>query len=146
MKDRSYARELAMQELYRLDLLKESPPPSGDLRTTLGGRAQKREVVDFALQLIEGTLAHQKWIDETLKGFLQNWNIDRLSIIDRQLLRMAVYEFFFCEDVPFPVIINEAIELAKRFGSEKSSSFINGILDRIHSQKDKLSHTIPSEN
>jgi len=81
-----------------------------------------------------GVLEHSKYIDELIEKFSEHWRLDRISIIDRNILRMAVFELLFREDIPPRVTLNEAIDLGKRFGSEDASGFINGILDRIQKE------------
>lgn len=85
----------------------------------------------FALELVEGVAEHQKAIDVLLEQHSHNWRLDRMSRIDRNILRLAVYELQHRQDIPRKVTLNEAIELGKNFGTEESSAFINGLLDRI---------------
>jgi len=85
-------------------------------------------------RLVLGVLEHGQEIDQLITKYSENWRLDRINIIDRAILRMATFELFYCEDIPPKVTLNEAIELGKRFGSEESGSFINGILDRIQSE------------
>lgn len=88
----------------------------------------------FTEKLVQGVLQHQAEIDKRLVHHLENFTLPRLSTIDRNVLRLAAYEMFYCDDVPPIVAINEAIELAKRFGTEESGSFVNGVLDRLKDQ------------
>jgi N utilization substance protein B len=85
-------------------------------------------------RLVLGVLKHCKEIDRLIEKYSENWRLDRMPIIDRAILRMATFELLYCEEVPPKVTLNEAIELGKRFGSEDSGSFINGILDRIQNE------------
>jgi N utilization substance protein B len=96
-----------------------------------------RELRDFALRLITGTRQHQKQLDEILVAVTRNWDLRRMAAIDRNILRMAIYELLYCADIPPKVTINEAIELGKRFSTANSGSFINGILDRVRIDIDK---------
>lgn len=89
-----------------------------------------QKVRDFALRLAKGTLAIQPQLDERLKNYTQNYELHRIATVDRNILRLALYEMFHCTDVPPIVAINEAIEIAKRFGTEESGRFVNGVLDR----------------
>lgn len=93
----------------------------------------------FAEKLVHGILQHQSEIDKQLVDHLENFTLPRLSTTDRNVLRLAVYEMFYCDDVPPIVAINEAIELAKRFGTEESGGFVNGVLDRL---KDQLTRSL----
>jgi len=85
-------------------------------------------------RLVLGVLEHCQEIDRLIKKYSKNWRLDRMNIIDRAILRMATFELLYCEEIPPKVTLNEAIELGKRFGSEDSGSFINGILDRIQNE------------
>jgi len=85
----------------------------------------------FAQELVDGTIAHQEEIDQTIASYAQDWTINRMAKVDRNVMRLATYEILFRSDIPGRVSLNEAIELAKRFGGEESAKFVNGILDRI---------------
>ncbi len=89
------------------------------------------DVVEFAAKLVDGTLQHREAIDKRLQGVTRNWDLRRMANVDRNVLRMAVYELMFCTDVPPKVAINEAIDLGKKFSTANSGGFVNGILDRI---------------
>jgi len=94
----------------------------------------------YALELLRGTMHHLERIDTLIKESASNWRIERIALTDRNLLRVAVYEMLFSEDAPDQVVINEAVEIAKRYGTEESPPFINGVLDAvrvvIHSSSD----------
>jgi len=90
------------------------------------------ETKAFANQLVEGTLEHLPQIDALISSHADNWNLKRMAVIDRNILRLGVFELLHRDDVPPKVCINEAIELAKRFGDAESGKFINGVLDAIH--------------
>lgn len=85
----------------------------------------------FARSLVAETVAQQAEIDDVIQSASRNWRLDRMSRVDRNILRLATYELRFTEDVPVKVVINEAVELAKRFGAAESPAFVNGILDRV---------------
>lgn len=140
MKNRSYARELAMKELYQLDLMNDETPTREDLERRLSERAKQPRVVDFASDLILGTRENREWIDNTIQSFLENWTLTRTPVIDRNILRLATYEIFFRSDIPPKVSINEAVEVAKKYGSNKSGAFVNGVLDKIKKNKDELTN------
>lgn len=91
----------------------------------------EREVVDFATRLVEGTLKNRDDIDQKLQAVTRNWDLRRMAIVDRNVLRMAVFELMHCADVPPKVAINEAIEVGKKYSTANSGGFVNGILDRI---------------
>lgn len=129
MKKRTRARELALQFLYQVDLV--GPDIAGDADTFVRGEEKDGESRKFALRLIRGTLEHRPAIDEIVQGVAQNWEISRMAVVDRNVLRVATYELLHCEDIPPKVAINEAIEIGKRFSTQNSGAFINGILDKI---------------
>ena len=128
MKKRTRSRELALQFLYQADLVKK---PLEEADEFLREEERDPEARRFAMRLIEGTLAEQGEIDEAIQQVAQNWNISRMAVVDRNVLRLATYELLNCQDIPPKVAINEAIELGKRYSTQNSGAFINGILDRI---------------
>jgi len=129
MSRRSRAREVALQLLYREDL-----NPSGDpnsVQDFASGRLHgKKEFVAFALSLVNGVLRNRDELDQLLAARAQNWSLDRMAATDRNVLRLGAFEILYTE-TPGRVVINEAVELARRFGSQQSSQFVNGILDRL---------------
>ncbi len=94
-------------------------------------RPAGKPIRDFALPLVEGVLRHRVETDERITRYVENYELGRLAVVDRNILRLAIYEMLFRADIPPVVSINEAIEIAKRFGTEESSRFVNGILDRV---------------
>jgi len=86
---------------------------------------------DFCAQLVRGTWAHRDEIDEILRGLSQSWRLERMATVDRNVLRLGTFELRFGGEVPAAVALDEAIELAKRYGSDTSAAFVNGILDRV---------------
>lgn len=129
MKKRTRARELALQFLYQLDLRGEAL--FGEAREFLASEERDQETTRFALRLVEGVQQHRAALDETIQGVAQNWNISRMAVVDRNVLRLSAYELMHCDDIPPKVAINEAIELGKRYSTSNSGAFINGILDKI---------------
>lgn len=91
----------------------------------------EREAFAYAQSLVEGTLGHREEIDELIRRQAEHWRLERMPAVDRNILRLAVYEFLYETDVPKLVILDEAIELAKEFGTEQSGRFVNGVLDGI---------------
>ena len=145
---RTRARELALQCLYQIDLrpdlwaplADQSPLPREAMEELLDEPdlgLQHDEVAEFTAKLIEGTVHSRDAIDERLRKVTTNWDVKRMAAVDRNVLRMAIYEFTDCDDVPPKVTINEAIELAKRFSTANSGAFVNGILDRIRLDLEK---------
>ncbi len=129
MKKRSRARELALQFLYQLDLRGEELLP--EAREFIRGEEKDAEASKFAQRLVEGTFEHRTEIDKMIQDVAQNWNISRMAVVDRNVLRLATFELLHCDDIPPKVAINEAIELGKRYSTSNSGAFINGILDKI---------------
>jgi N utilization substance protein B len=129
---RRKSRESALQVLYQLNITKQEA-------TTALTRFQEHflshgEADDFLNRLVLGVLEHFPQLDRLIEQYSENWRLDRMTMIDRNILRMALFELLYCEEIPPKVTINEAIDLGKRFGSEDSGSFINGILDRIQNE------------
>jgi len=127
---RTKARECALQALYQLDLSGGAPAD------VLAGLWTHFEPVDedtkaFAEALVRGAQREQEAIDRLIQRTSTNWKLERMARVDRNILRIAVYEILKRADVPVKVTLNEAIELSKKYGSEDSSAFVNGILDRI---------------
>jgi N utilization substance protein B len=129
---RRKSRELALQALYQWNITRQDPFLILDQQKANFSPADEED--EFAQQIVVGVLEHYAHIDELIEKFSENWRLDRMSIIDRNILRMAIFELLFCENIPPRVTLNEAIDLGKRFGSEDSSAFINGILDRIQKE------------
>jgi N utilization substance protein B len=129
---RRKSRELALQALYQWNITRQDPSLILDQQKVNFSPADEED--EFAQQIIVGVLEHYNHIDELIEKFSEHWRLDRISIIDRNILRMAIFELLFREDIPPRVTLNEAIDLGKRFGSEDSSAFINGILDHIQKE------------
>ncbi len=130
MRKRTKAREIALQLLYQVDVQGEDTGETLDAAAVRQG-ADDEEVRTFALDLVRGTTETRAQLDKVIGAAAQNWEIRRMAIVDRNILRMAVYEMMHVSDIPAKVSINEAIELGKRYSTQQSGSFINGILDRI---------------
>ncbi len=126
---RREAREAALQFLFSHDLNNETlPDQSADFWEL---RTARPKVRDFATELLEGIFERRVELDLAIDKACQNYTLARLAAIDRNILRLAVYEILHREDIPIPVTLNEAIEIAKRFGNAQSAAFVNGVLDRI---------------
>lgn len=135
MRVRSKAREIALCIIYQAEILKIPLPEATNNYFLYHSHPEK--VTSFSKILIEGIYANCAFLDGVIKKYTRNWNLERMAIIDRNILRMGCYEIFFLDDVPPKVAINEAIELAKKFGDIDSPRFINGILDRIYKSEKK---------
>ena len=133
MKKRTRARELTLQFLYQLDLCGDELYPEAG--AWLRSEERDAETLRFATRLVEGVWEHWEEIERTVQAVAQNWNIARMAVIDRNVLRLGTYELLHCPDIPAKVAVNEAIELGKRFSTANSGAFINGILDKIMNRK-----------
>jgi N utilization substance protein B len=126
---RTRGREVALQVLY---LLEQNPAVNAaQVEQFLGRRLRDPKLVSFTNGLIDGVRAHQTHIDSLISGVAENWRLDRMATIDRNILRLGAYELVYCPEIPAKVAINEALELAKRYSTSQSSRFVNGILDRL---------------
>jgi transcription antitermination protein NusB len=133
---RHRARELALQTLYACEVGKDAEWEAALRRLGEGGSFTK-ESIRYALELVRKTLGDRETIDERIAGHAANWEIKRMAALDRNILRLAAAELFFFDDVPFRVVIDEAVELAKSYGTDESGGFVNGILDSIHKARKK---------
>ena len=127
---RRKAREYALQRLFQLDIRKEKPS-AVVLKHFWTEYQPDDEVKAFSEEIIKGTYKHLAEINKLIHACAKNWSLDRMAVVDRNVLRMAVYEILHRMDIPTSVTINEAIEIAKKFGTEESGSFVNGILDSV---------------
>jgi N utilization substance protein B len=128
---RTKARERALQALYQIDVA-ASDIDEALVRFWRSFEPAEREVQELAEQLVRGVHRERRSIDERIEAASTNWRVDRMARVDRNALRLAVFELVH-GDAPVKVIINEAIELGKKYGSESSGAFVNGVLDRIAS-------------
>ena len=128
---RRKARECALQMLFASDVLKSQDDAlTTDYWKELGDAGIDEKTQDFANNLVTGTLKELETIDDRIRTRAEHWRIERMAIVDRNVLRLAIYEFLF-EDTPHTVVINEALEIARRFSTFEATQFINGILDAI---------------
>ena len=134
---RRKAREFALQILFQLDIRKDKPTAT-ILKRFWAEHDVDEEVQAFTEEIIKGTYKHLAAINEKIHACAKNWSIDRMAAVDRNVLRMAVYEILYRADIPSSVTINEAIEIAKKFGTDDSGSFVNGILDSVARMVGKL--------
>ena len=132
MRKRRKSREFALQVLFQLNITKQDPIKA--FAQSKEHFLKKEESDEFAEQIVLGVQEHLQEIDRLIEKYSENWRLDRISLIDRNILRMAIFELLYCEEIPPKVTLNEAIDLGKRFGTDDSGSFINGILDRIQNE------------
>jgi N utilization substance protein B len=144
MGNRRKSRELAMQALFYMDM---NHNDSNELleRFCLNFASSKK-ARPFFLKLVKGVIQAKPEIDSIIETFSDNWKIDRMACVDRNIMRIAVYELLYCHDIPSKVSINEAIDVGKKFGTEESGAFINGILDSIRLALEKKKIKIRAEN
>jgi N utilization substance protein B len=129
---RRTARERALQALYQMEMTPGSIHDALEAAWAAAEVTNKEpEAVKFARELVEGVRTNQAEIDRLIEQHSHNWRLDRMSRIDRNVLRLGVFELKYRPDIPKKVSLNEAVELGKNFGTEESSAFVNGLLDRI---------------
>ena len=126
---RRKARELCLQILFQSELTKQAP--AAVLPQFFRDHPHDADISEYAKALACGYWEHRTVIDETISNASEHWKLSRMSEVDRNILRMAAYELLYMTDVPREVSIDEAIEIAKRYGAEESSAFINGVLDHL---------------
>ena len=129
MGTRRQARELAMQALFYMDIRKDASEEM--LEYFCGCFCPSKKSRPFFRKLVNGVLGTKDQIDALVERYSQNWNISRMSCVDRNVMRIAVYEMLYCDDIPPKVSINEAVDIGKKFGTQESGAFINGIMDSI---------------
>ncbi|MEH7124468.1 transcription antitermination factor NusB [Bacillus sp. JJ1773] len=125
---RRTAREKALQAIFQIDVSEVDPA------LAIEHVLEDAPSNEFLNQLVNGVVENKVTIDETIKKNLENWTLERLGTVDRNLLRLSVYELLFCTDTPQNVVIDEGIEIAKLYGDDQSSKFINGVLSKIKQQ------------
>jgi transcription antitermination protein NusB len=126
---RTRARELALEAVYMADQRPELT--AAELKRHVDASDQEDEVRHYAWRLVDGVAREKKNLDAAIQKIAINWEISRMPIVDRNVLRMASYEILYCADIPRKVAINEAIDLAKKYSTAESGAFVNGILDKI---------------
>jgi len=136
MTKRRRSREYALQILFQLDMTGKGLTEEV-WNEFWEGLAEEAEVKEFTRDIASSTLNNIQEIDEIIKKAAENWSIERMAIIDRNILRASTYELYYRTDIPSSVVINEALEIAKKYSTEESAPFINGILDRIAHQEDR---------
>jgi len=130
MGKRRRSRELAIKVLFHLEFSKDDPAEAFDIICNDFGAPE--EVKRFSKELVLGVCAYLKELDGLIGETSENWRLERIAKVDRSILRLAVYELLHRDDIPPKVSINEAVDLGKKFGTEESGGFINGILDKIY--------------
>ncbi len=134
---RRKAREYALQIIFQIDF-REKKIDSKDLEDFWSDKKESKDVKEFTEELVRGTLSKIDEIDTMIKRVAENWILERMAAVDRNILRFAAYELLYRKDIPSAVTINEAIEIAKKFSSTEAAPFINGILDRLAKEAGKV--------
>ncbi len=135
MRKRTLAREFALQILYQIDITRDDPEETLDNFWQIQREKLEDSIKDFANSIVRGVVQNLEVIDERITQYAQNWQLKRMAVVDRNILRLASFELLFRGDIPPKVTINEAVELTKRFSCIEASKFINGILDKIKQEK-----------
>jgi N utilization substance protein B len=140
MKPRTRARSLALQVLYEVDIANH--PPADIYKLRLEDTPLSDELSDFARQIIFGVIPMTNTLDQIIAKYAPEWPLDQIAAIDRNILRMALWEFAVYHDTPLKVAINEAVELAKQFGSDSAPRFINGVLGALAEHQHEIQQVI----
>ncbi|MGQ9678109.1 MAG: transcription antitermination factor NusB [bacterium] len=136
MTQRRLARESAVEVLYRLDLVKDEP--EAVIQEICVRKNPSEDAESYLRRIVQTVERHQKEIDRVLKRNLRRWRLERLTFIDRAILRMGCAELLFFSDVPPKVVINEAVDIAKKFGDDNAGKFVNGVLDGVFKSRDNF--------
>lgn len=131
MRDRRKARTVALEIIYQKEITGAS---LDEIIKNRIGAGENEPPCDFSMTLITGVIDHQEELDELITGHADNWALDRMPSLDRNIIRISLYEMLYEDDIPFSVSINEAVELAKIYGTEDSGKFVNGVLGKIASE------------
>jgi len=138
MRKRTRAREFALQVLYQMDITRDNPDLSLENFWNAHEQEQiEKETKDFTEGLIKGVGNNLDVIDKRISQYATNWQLERMAVVDRNILRLGCYEIIFREDIPPKVSINEAVELAKKYSDLEAGKFVNAILDKIKLEKNK---------
>lgn len=140
MKPRTRARSLALQVLYEVDIANH--PPADTFKSRLEETPLSNELSDFARQIIFGVLPLTHSLDHLISKYAPEWPLDQIAAIDRNILRIALWEFAVLQETPIKVAINEAVELAKLFGSDSAPRFVNGVLGALADHQHEIQQAI----
>lgn len=142
MRIRTQARECAVQVLYQVEIAQCEWQEAYD--DYFAANEFPFAVKKFTSFLVEGIIAHDEKLDEPIKKYARNWDLDRMAVIDRNVLRLGIFELLYVADIPPKVSINESVELAKKFGDLDSAKFVNGILDSVFRNEKKDDNAVES--
>lgn len=141
MTKRRRARKIVLDILYRKEIERSQVE---DMLETYRDELEEKGIADFTNKLLKGVIVHRQRIDELIDHYADRWSIERMPVLDRNILRIGIYEILYEPDIPYSVSINEAVELANTYSTEESGKFINGILGRL--VKDIESQKLESKN
>ena len=133
MGNRRLSRETAMQVLYLLDVTSLSVEEA--CAAVCGTTALSPKVIEFAKVIIDGTMAQKEYIDDLISRYAENWELSRMATVDRNVLRLSTYEILNHPETPISVVIDEALEIVKSYSTDDSSKFVNGILDKMKTER-----------
>jgi transcription antitermination factor NusB len=139
MTHRRLARECALEVLYRLDLVGDEP--TATIEELLHRKNPSDDAETYLRRIVDTVQANQKEIDAALRKHLRKWRLERLTVLDRAILRLASAEILYFDDVPPKVSINEAVEISKKYGDDESGRFVNGVLDSVYREHQGIGGT-----
>jgi len=138
MRKRTVAREYALQVLYQIDITNDAPDKALD---NFWSNHKDEEIAadlkDFSAALVKGAVENMEVIDKKIAQYAENWQLKRMAVVDRNVMRIGCFELLYCDDIPPKVSINEAVELAKKFSGAEAGKFVNAILDKVKIEKEK---------
>ena len=137
MRKRSQSREFALQILYQMDITGDPPEELLAVFWSVQEEPSEEQVKNFTAQLVKGVADNLKSLDIKISAYATNWQLKRMAVVDRNILRLSCFEMLFREDIPPKVSINEAVELAKKYSGQEAGKFVNGVLDRVKAEKEK---------
>ncbi len=143
MKTRRRARRVILETLYEYDIANHDPAEV--LEQRLEASPMERAGIEFASRIVQGVIVYQEQMDRLIARFAPEWPLDQMAVIDRNILRIAIYEFLVTDETPIKVAINEAVELAKVYGSDSAPRFINGVLGTLADHQEELRQQIARE-
>ena len=138
MRKRTLAREYALQILYQIDMTKDIPDKALD-NFWLNHKDEEisSDLKDFTASLVKGSVDNMEAIDKKIAQYAENWQLKRMAVVDRNIMRIGCFELIYCKDIPPKVSINEAVELAKKFSGAEAGKFVNAIMDKVKIEKEK---------
>ncbi|HPL82870.1 MAG TPA: transcription antitermination factor NusB [Candidatus Omnitrophota bacterium] len=138
MRKRTVSREFALQVLYQVDITRDIPEVALDNFWSVRAKEEiEPELKEFTSKLVKGVISNMAHIDKKISEYAANWQLKRMAVVDRNIMRMGCFEILYCEDIPSKVSINEAVDLAKKFSGVEAGKFVNAILDKVKIEKEK---------